>query len=127
MKQRFYIETSVFGGIFDIEFEEASLHLFEKVKIGKAVCLYSDLTEAELSEAPEKIKNYFKSLPQANLEHVKVTNEVVDLAQLYIKERVVGQSSFNDCIHIALASINKADILLSWNFKHIVNVSDSRL
>lgn len=36
--------------------------------------------------------------------------------------KVVGQTSFDDCVHIALATIHKADILVSWNFKHIVNV-----
>jgi len=28
----------------------------------------------------------------------------------------------DDCIHIATATIYKVDILVSWNFKHIVNV-----
>jgi hypothetical protein len=32
MKQRFYFDTSVFGGVYDTEFEEATLHLFERVK-----------------------------------------------------------------------------------------------
>jgi len=45
---------------------------------------------------------------------------------LYIKENVVGKTSREDCIHIALATINRADVLVSWNFKHIVNLSRIR-
>ena len=48
MTQRFYFDTSVFGGVYDIEFDEASSQLFEKVKLGQVICVYSDLTEGEL-------------------------------------------------------------------------------
>jgi len=43
-----------------------------------------------------------------------------------VKEKVVGQTSFDDCLHIATATINKIDILVSWNFKHIVNIQRIR-
>ncbi len=44
------------------------------------------------------------------------------MAKEYIIEKVVGQTSIDDCLHIALATISRADFLLSWNFKHIVNI-----
>ena len=72
--------------------------------------------------APERIKDYFKKLPKENLERIIVTDEILRLASKYIDEKVVGQTSFDDCVHIAAATINKADILVSWNFKHIVNL-----
>jgi len=122
MKQRFYFDTSVFGGVFDEEFEELSLQLFERVKLGQIICIYSDLTETELIKAPEKVRNYFKSLPKENLERIVVNDDILKLASKYVEEKVVGHTSFDDCIHIASATIFKADILVSWNFKHIVNV-----
>ena len=122
MKQRFYFDTSVFGGIFDKEFENETLLLFERVKVGKIICLYSDLTETELEDAPAMVKNYFKSLPIEHLERIVVNDEILTLATKYIDEKVVGKTSFDDCVHIATATISKADILVSWNFKHIVNV-----
>jgi len=63
MRQRFYFDTSVFGGIFDKEFEEVTLQLFERVKLGKTICIFSDLTETELVDAPKNVRNYFMSLP----------------------------------------------------------------
>ncbi len=122
MIQRFYFDTSVFGGVFDKEFDEATLQLFERVKTGNLICVYSDLTESELVDAPENVREYFKSLPKEKLERIIVDDEILSLATKYIQEKVVGPTSFDDCIHIATATINKADILVSWNFKHIVNV-----
>ena len=122
MKQRFYFDTSVFGGVYDIEFDEVTLRLFERVKLGQVTCVYSDLTESELVNAPQKIQNYFKKLPQHNLERVIINDEIIELAFKYIEEKVVGETSFDDCLHIAAATINKVDLLVSWNFKHIVNV-----
>ena len=122
MKQRFYFDTSVFGAIYDIEFEEATLQLFERLKLGQIVCVFSDVTESELVKAPEKVREYFKSLPKENMHRVLVTDEIIELASKYIEEKVVGQTSFDDCLHIAAATINKVDLLVSWNFKHIVNI-----
>ena len=120
--QRFYFDTSVFGGAFDNEFEEATLQLFERVKLGKVICVFSDLSETELLNAPENVIKHFKNLPKENSERVLVTDEILTLATKYVTENVVGKTSFDDCVHIATATIYKVDILVSWNFKHIVNV-----
>jgi hypothetical protein len=61
-----------------------------------------------------------------NVERVELTDEAKELAELYISENVVGRTSMADCQHIALATINKADVLASWNFKHIVNLERIR-
>jgi len=63
-----------------------------------------------------------KDLQIHNYEIIPVTNESIILANEYIKEKVVGQTSLDDCIHIATATINRIDLLISWNFKHIVNI-----
>jgi predicted nucleic acid-binding protein len=122
MKQRFYLDTSVFGGVFDKGFDETTLQLFERIKMGKIICLYSELTETELVDAPARVKIFFKELPKENLEKVEINDDVLALAAKYVEEKVVGETSFDDCIHIATATFYRADILVSWNFKHIVNV-----
>ena len=122
MKQRFYFDTSVFGCVYDEEFEEESAILFEKVKLGLVICVYSELTESELSKAPPRVKDFFNDIPGDHKQMVSITPEALTLAQTYIKENVVGKTSMDDCIHIAVATLSKVDILVSWNFKHIVNV-----
>ncbi len=122
MKPRLYFDTLVFGGVFDEDFEEISTLLFEKVRLGQIVCVYSDLSVSELSKAPENVKTHFNELPKEHLEFVEVTEEAFQLAEKYLEEKVVGKTSTDDCRHIATATINKVDYLVSWNFKHIVNV-----
>jgi len=122
MEQRFYFDTSVFGGLFDAEFEEETALLFEKVKLGQIKCVYSNLTESELTNAPERVRNYFESLKDEFKEKVFVTPEGLKLAQTYVDEKVVGETSLDDCIHIATATLSKVNVLVSWNFKHIVNI-----
>jgi predicted nucleic acid-binding protein len=122
MKPRLYFDTSVFGGVFDEEFEEASTLLFEKVKLGQIICVYSTLSETEIRNAPQHVKDFFNELPKDKMQFVEVTEEAFELAQKYLDEKVVGKTSADDCRHIATATLNKVDYLVSWNFKHIVNV-----
>ena len=126
MKQRIYIDTSVFGGYFDEEFAQHTIPLFERLKSGEFILLFSTVTQDELENAPEKVKQLVKSLKVESTEFLDTTDEAVDLATEYITERVVGRTSYADCLHIALATINRADFLVSWNFKHIVNVQRIR-
>ncbi len=119
---RLYVDTSVFGGYFDEEFSEFSIPLLEKLATGEFKLLYSTVTQEELEKAPERIKTLVRKLKAGSTEFLEITPEAVDLAMEYICEGVVGESSFADCLHIALATIHRADYLISWNFKHIVNV-----
>ncbi|MDX1904013.1 MAG: type II toxin-antitoxin system VapC family toxin [Thermonemataceae bacterium] len=126
MKQRIYIDTSVFGGHFDEEFKDHTVPLFDRIKSGEFLVLYSTVTQDELENAPEKVKELVKSLRVDLTEYIETTDEAIDLATEYITEKVVGQTSYADCLHIALATINRADFLVSWNFKHIVNIERIR-
>ncbi|HZY10554.1 MAG TPA: PIN domain protein, partial [Bacteroidota bacterium] len=60
------------------------------------------------------------------IERVELTEEATILADRYIADQVVGKTSKADCQHIAIATINKGDVLVSWNFKHIVNLKRIR-
>ena len=88
--------------------------------------LFSSVTQEELENAPTNVKELMQNIKSANAEFLETTEEAVELASAYIRENVVGQSSFSDCLHIALATIYNADYLISWNFKHIVNVARIR-
>ena len=126
MKQRIYIDTSVFGGYFDEEFMEHTIPLFDRIYSGDYVILYSTVTQEELENAPKKIRDLVKKIKVEQTEFIETTDEAIDLASEYITEKVVGKTSFADCLHIALATINRADFLISWNFKHIVNIERIR-
>jgi len=122
MRQRIYIDTSVFGGYFDEEFAEQTIPLFDRFRNNEFTLLFSAVTQDELENAPEKVKELLRQLKAEMTEYLETTGEAIDLANEYISEKVVGQTSFADCLHIALATIYRADFLVSWNFKHIVNI-----
>ena len=123
---RIYVDTSVFGGYFEVEFEEWTKPFMEKFMQGEWKLLYSQLTDIELKRAPERVRNLVKSIPVEYIEFLPISDVAVHLANQYIKENVVGETSIEDCQHIALATLNNADILASWNFKHIVNITRIR-
>ena len=83
MRPRLYFDTSVFGGVYDEEFEEISILLFEKVKLGQIICVYSDLSETELQNAPQKVRDFFADLPAEYTQLVEVTEEAFELAPLF--------------------------------------------
>ena len=122
MKTRIYTDTSVIGGCLDVEFEEGSLALFETFKTGTTVLVMSNLTLVELESAPQAVRDVLLSVPREHIELIEFTEEAGDLAETYLKEGVVSQKSRVDAQHIATATISRVDVLVSWNFKHIVNL-----
>ena len=126
MKQRVYIDTSVVGGNFDKEFSENTIPFFESVIRGEKIIIVSDLLKAELLRAPDFVKDLLESIPVENIEFIKLSNDASLLADKYIEAKVVGKTSRADCQHIAIATLCKADVLISWNFKHIVNLDRIR-
>lgn len=126
MKQRYYLDTSVFGGYFDSEFKEATKRLFKEINSKQIKIIYSELTKNELINAPDNVKMFVNDIPEDLIEYIEISDESLDLADKYLEEEVVGKTSKDDCIHIALATIVHASALISWNFKHIVNLSRIR-
>ena len=119
---KIYLDTSVFGGVFDNVFKTESNMLFDELLQGRFTALCSTLTVKELSNAPQRVRHFFDQIPMHCIEMVDVPLNARELAQEYINNGVVGETSFDDCVHIATASIYNVDFLISWNFKHIVNV-----
>lgn len=126
MIKRVYIDTSVFGGNFDEEFSNDTVPFFERVRNGEVKIIVSDVLQAELLGAPHFVKQLFKTLPEESIEKVRLSKDAAELADKYIEAKVVGKTSRADCQHIAIATLCHADVLVSWNFKHIVNLDRIR-
>ncbi|TAE38123.1 MAG: PIN domain protein [Sphingobacteriales bacterium] len=126
MKQRIYIDTSVVGGYFDDEFSADTIPFFSRVKNGEITIIVSDILEAELLRAPDFVRVLLTNMPEIQIEKIKLSREAIELADKYIEAKVVGKTSRADCQHIAIATLCNADVLISWNFKHIVNLDRIR-
>ncbi|MFW5773582.1 MAG: hypothetical protein ACOCWD_02775 [Tangfeifania sp.] len=127
MKQKVYIDTSVIGGCFDVEFEKWSNLLFDDFKSGKKIAVVSDITLDELTDAPQKVQDNFNTIPENFLDVLLSDDETKYLANLYIKEKAISSKFYEDALHIAISTINQVNVLASWNFRHIVNLDRIRM
>lgn len=121
-RQRIYTDTSAIGGCLDEEFRDATLPLLRAFEQGDATIVLSDLTLLELENAPGAVRAVLDRVPGPHLEYVEFTEEAAELAEEYIAGRVIGASMRLDAQHIATATVHRVDVLVSWNFKHIVNL-----
>jgi hypothetical protein len=124
---RLYLDTSVIGGYFDPEFEEWTIPLIESILNGKHIAVISDLTIREIQDARKEVNDLLDSLISRNGELITGNTSTETLARHYIKEGALGTRSFMDASHIALASYFTVSAVISWNFKHIVNLKRIRL
>ena len=121
-----YIDTSVFGGYFEIEFQLWTRKLVEQIFDGEYTAVVSDITLAELENAPKNVRDLADKIISENAEFVTAGQLDKDLAEKYLKEKIVTTKYRSDALHIAIATINKVDVLASWNFRHIVNLNRIR-
>ena len=118
---RVYIENSVIGGYFDDEFKEHTCKLFEKFKNGIYIPVISSHVIAELEDgAPDNVKDNLRAI---NYEEYIVTDEMTKLAEKYMEQKIISENYYSDALHIAVATVIGVDVLVSWNFKHIVNLN----
>lgn len=118
---RIYLDTSVYGGCFDDEFAKDSLRLIEEIKAGRFTLVLSDAVVTELKRAPEHIWAVARDLPQHVVETTRLNPAMVALKQAYLDAKVVGPASEADAEHIAIATVAHVNMIVSWNFKHIVH------
>jgi predicted nucleic acid-binding protein len=115
-----YVDTSVYGGVFDEEFTDASKDFFDLVMTGRIQLFTSEVVSDEIALAPGKVRDYFDMLlPKATI--VKVTAETLSLQQAYILAGILTEKWYDDALHVAVATVAGCDLIVSWNFKHIVN------
>jgi len=123
---RIYVDSSVVSGVFDHHMpervEQAQL-FWNNVSSGKIKIIVSDVLDEELAGAAKNVRNFYNKLPESQIERIISTGKSEGLAMRYIAEGVVGESSLNDSKHVALATIAEADVLVSWNFRHIVKLN----
>ena len=122
MKLRIYVDNSVVGGCEDDEFRDHSMRLMACFATGEFVLVISSLTVQELAAAPERVRAHLAAIPETHIESLPLTAAASDLAQAYIDQGVISPRMRADAQHIAIASVARVDVLVSWNFKHIVNL-----
>jgi predicted nucleic acid-binding protein len=122
-----YVDASVVGGCEDQEFATDSLALWRRFVDGRYTLVLSAHTLRELEGAPEKVSAHLDEVPEFHQTLLPDSAEATDLAAAYIQHGILGPGSRADALHIALATTGRVDVLVSWNFRHIVNLGRIRL
>lgn len=110
---RDYVDTSVFGGVFDEEFADYSRAFFLRVDRGEVIVMLGDTTERELSEAPERARSLIDAIPATGCERCDSSGPVIQLAEAHLAARVVSPKWRGDAVQVATATVYKADVLVS--------------
>jgi predicted nucleic acid-binding protein len=115
-----YADTSVFGGVFDEEFSEPSKAFIDAITAGSFILVTSELVREEIATAPEAVRQLFDDLlPVARI--AAITDEALQLQQAYLRAAIVSERFATDALHVALATVSGTSMIVSWNFRHIVN------
>ena len=122
MRIRIDVDTSVIGGCEDDEWREHSVRLMECFARGDYVLVVSDVTLQELASAPQKVRARLGEVPEKHIEVLQLSAEARELAEAYVTEGVIPGGMRADAQHIAIATVARVNVLVSWNFKHIVNL-----
>jgi len=121
-KPRIYLETTVFNHYFDTDREAhiATVALFKEIKAGKYKAYTSLYVTDEIMEATEpKRSNMLALIKDYDIQVLSFSDEIRDLADIYVNENIIPYKYRYDGLHIACATINDLEYIFSLNFKHI--------
>jgi len=125
-KLKIYLDTSVIGYLDqhdDPTRMNDTLKLWKDIQMGRYDVYISSVGLAEIGRCHEEKRNTLESfLSSIDFQTVTITEEMESLANQIIKQGILSQKSFDDCVHIAAAVAIECDIIVSWNFKHMVNI-----
>ena len=121
---KIYIETTLFNFYFDEErgfAHESTLALFKEIAAGKYSAFTSTYVTDELENASEvKRDKMMGLLATYNITVLAPNDEAVRLADIYVAEGIIPQKYRTDGLHIAIATVNDLEMIISMNFQHIV-------
>lgn len=129
-KLKVYLDTSVISHLMQEDVPEKmadTRKLWGMFKDGKYDVYLSTVTLEEIADCPEPKKSrMYDYLEQIDYTPIKITDDVSDIAQQIIDMGILTRKSYDDCQHIAAAVIYECDCIISWNFRHIVNIKTIR-
>ena len=125
-KLKIYLETSAISYLDQPERGDQSAdshRLWEKIKAGEFEVVISNVVEAEIGDCDEPKRDVLNGyLDEIEYSTVKIDRRAVEIASRFVDLAILKQKSFDDCQHIASAITSGCDVIVSWNFNHIVNL-----
>lgn len=117
---RVYVDTSVFGGVFDPEFARASKRFFGQIGRGIFDPVISIIVTEEIADAPPRVQSLYRRVART-AEMCQVDEAALGLRDAYLAAGIVTEQWAADALHVAVATVSACELIVSWNFRHIVN------
>ena len=125
-KLKIYLDTSVISHLQANDAPEkmvCTLKLWEEIKKGEYLVAISEVVISEIDDCPEPKKTALQQyLNELKYEKIVLNGDIVELANSYIAQKILPAKCLEDALHIAAATIHGCHAIISWNFKHIVNL-----
>jgi hypothetical protein len=127
-KRKLYLDTSILGFALnkhDPERKAEANLLLRQIREGHFVGGYSFVTEAEIAAAPHRLAQRLRrKVTWAGLRRMRTRSrsQAYDLAERYCKAEIIPSEYFDDALHVAVATLWRADALVSYNFAHLVRL-----
>jgi hypothetical protein len=131
MADSVYLETSVLSALFDLRSDPVCQVQHQETKEwhereGRYYDLYvSALVLDELRGGKYDHQQEAVSFARG-LSLLSIDDEVLGVARVYADHLVMPQDNLGDAVHLAVASVNEVDYLLTWNCKHLANPNKVR-
>jgi predicted nucleic acid-binding protein len=128
-KLRLYLDTTIPNYVFTLELPEKmelTKKLFEKINQGEYEAYISDVVIEELKQAKEPKRSKLLSRIK-DIIRLPFTPEARDLAEKYIKNKIISKNYLGDARHVAIATVYNIDAVVSWNYEHLVNINKIRM
>jgi len=130
VRVKLYLDTSVLGALTDPGPEDrivVTRRLLEELRAERWEGFVSTLVLVEIDLAAEPIrKKIADELARTPLRVLEETAETIALAQAYVAAGAIPDDAENDARHIAVAALNDIRVVVSWNFRHMVNIERKR-
>jgi predicted nucleic acid-binding protein len=117
-----YLDSSVIGGYYDDEFQGATRTLWKQMEQGRFRFITSVLLQQEIEGAPVRVRRLMERTFAREESVLPLTAEALSLGEAYLENKVVPATYSDDARHVAIAVVHRVTVIVSWNFKHLVNL-----
>jgi predicted nucleic acid-binding protein len=129
-KMKIYLETTIFNMSLSDQapqYRDASLEILKEVNTGLYEAFTSELVIQEINRSPkQRAEELLGKVHETTAKILEGNSEIVALANDYVKEGLIPEKYFDDALHIAIASYYEIDVILSWNFEHMVKLKTKK-
>ncbi len=128
MKSKVYIETSIPSFYYETRTESDMIARKEWTRLWWEQFSNNYQLVTSIAVLDELNKGNFPSKEKAiqlldNIPIVEIKSEIAEIVQTYIQNQVMPKDPLGDALHLAIASYDKCDFLLTWNCRHLANAN----